>query len=66
MKTFFISWEIRPSAGQIAYSNCVIALADSVKPKQVFEDSVKHIQNHYKVTGEKVTARAFNEISTPI
>ncbi len=62
MKTFFISWEIRPSAGEIAYSNGVIEVDDFVKPKKVYEDSFKEIQKHYEVSGDKVTARAFNEI----
>ncbi len=62
MKTFFISWEIRPSAGEIAYSNAVIEVDDFVSPKKVYKDSFVKIQKHYKVSGEKVTARSFNEI----
>ena len=62
MKTYFISWEIRPSASEIAYSNTVSECGDDVTPKVAYDTAINEIAKHYDVAVEKVTARTFNVI----
>ncbi len=61
MKAYFISWEIRPKEGGVAYSNTVTD-AEDIPPREVFEKALGEICAHYETESEKVTARAFNEI----
>ena len=59
MKNYFMSAEIRPSSGEIAYSSGITEAEDHVNTKDVFNAILHDLADHYDVEPNKVTLVAF-------